>query len=87
MNNVYSNKSTIKELFVSQCEYIKNDKEKIKKRLLVLEDEVLVDLANKDVVKIPNTNTWKTDIVVIALKNIGAISVTTRKNITIKWNK
>lgn len=86
MNNVYSNKSTIKELFVSQCEYIKNDKEKIKERLLMLEDEVFVDLVNNGVVKKLDTNIWKADIVVIALKNIGAISVIARKNITLKWN-
>lgn len=86
MNKVYSNKIKSRELFVSQCEYIENDKEEIKERLLMLEDDVFVDLVNNGVVKIPNTNTWKTDIVVIALKNIGAISVTTRKNITIKWN-
>lgn len=86
MNNVYSNKSTIKELFVSQCEYIKNDKEKIKERLLMLVGEVFVDLVNNGVVKKLDTNIWKADIVVIALKNIGAISVIARKNITLKWN-
>lgn len=86
MNNVYSNKCISRGLFVSQCEYIENDKEKIKERLLMLEDDVFVNLVNNGVVKMPNTNTWKTDIAVIALKNIGAITVIARKNITLKWN-
>lgn len=86
MNNVYSNKSTSRELFVSQCEYIKNDKEEIKERLLMLEDDVFVNLVNNGVVKKLDTKIWKTDDIVIALKNIGAISVIARKNITLKWN-
>lgn len=79
------NKSKSRELFVSQCQYIKNDKEKIKKRLLMLEDKVFADLVNNGVVKELEPNPWKTDSVVVALKSIGIITVRGRSKITLKW--
>lgn len=85
VNVLGSNKRKSRELFVSQCHYIKNDKEKIKKRLLMLKDKVFADLVNNGVVKKLEPNPWKTDSVVVALKSIGIITVRGRSKITLKW--
>ena len=74
-----------KTLFISQWEYIKNNEQKIKDKLLKIDYDVYNDLVNKGECSGLDATVWKKDIIFDRLKESKVITMRGRKYLSIKW--
>lgn len=84
-NKKDSEKLDRKKLFISQWDYIKNNEQKIKDKLLKIDYDVYNDLVNKGEYSKLDASFCKKDNIFDLLKDSKVITMSGRKYLSIKW--